>query len=97
MLPSTARLASSSSAEKAVTPLKSQQFGRYVMHRGIYGKGLNFIRICLSNPRNTIGRFIKPALKLTAFSFVFVNFFETCYRMRLDPPWERYYREQAKS
>ena len=82
--------------EKFVTDLKDQKYGRYKMHRGIFGKGAHLIRTTIWNPRGTLGRAFKPVLKGVLFTILFKNFFETCYRARLEPPWERFYKEQAK-
>jgi len=84
-----------SGESKAVTNLTEQIYGVHPMRRGLTGKTFALLRTFRYNPRGTILRAAKSSFKLFICSYVFKTYFETLYKMRQDPPWERYYREQA--
>lgn len=80
---------------KVVTGLTEQLYGAYNSPRGILGKASLLLKSWRQNPRGTILRGLKPTVKLGICTYLATTFFVTCYKMRLDPPWERFYREQS--
>ena len=81
---------------RAVTDLTEQAYGRRGQ-RGVINKMREIYSQFRYNPRGTLFRSFKPAGKLVICTYFGIKYFEICYKMRLDPPWEKYYRELANN